>query len=1631
VIQRIDKYEIKEEIGHGGFGTVYRAFDPGVGRPVAIKVLTAGGDPELLARFRNEATAAGNLHHPNIVTIYEFGEYQGLPYLVMELLTGHDLQKSINAGQLSLYEKVGIMQQVARGVHYAHEHGVVHRDIKPANIMVLTDGTVKIMDFGIARLTQGDVTRQTRTGYLVGTVHFMSPEQIQDARVDALCDVWAFGVVYYELLTGQLPFRAADQVSLMYKIVNTEPARLRTLVPSCPEALENIVHRALTKDREARYQNLEDLQIDVGPILNDLQRQQASKMLAWARGRFENGRFDEAQAAVRHVLEMDPASAEARQLRESIAKQLQRQQIRPQVEALVRSANECMERRQFVYAVEHLRNALRLEPGSSAVIMRMDEAQRLADAACQAAELLTKAEKDLQELELTRAYRCCTDALDLDPENPNAKELLNQVLREIGKREREKKLEEQLNRIRGLLLMQAFDEAIGGLKELRLAHPDNPDVRQLLTRAEVQKAEVQQRNRLKSELDAATAQLKEGRFADAVARLRVLKTEYEGDDQLSLLLAFAEDELRSQQKADAVARISDEVQTLVQDQQFEQALRLLDDGLQKSPRESGLTQLLQSTLAGKSSFERQQTIDQAVRRCEQLRQEGRLADAVPVLDAAINRCGAEQVLVRLRKQLAADLEKSKRVEAIRKAAEEAKPLIAGANPGEAVRLLQAACGQYSGEPELEGLLALALEAKQKQDRARDIGQQLARVEQLEKSGQLEAALAAIAAALERYPDSNELAAAKKRLQERLTRQKELIERDAIYRDSMSAAERAFAKRQFDEAANLLHKALQCRPGDAHALGLLEAIARDTELEIKEQVDLDRSRYVNDQLVRAAKLERAGQVEAALAVIGDALERYPDSAELAACKKRLQDQLRQDQRSKEIAWRTRLIKQALAANDLAKASELLSAAQREFQGETDFGALVNELEAARNRTDFDKLLLEIQDSIIAGDLKKAGSLIRAGQETYGDQPRLARLRELFERETCYWESLAAAKRDFAQRQFDGAADRLHRALECRPADAEATSLLDAVAREAEVEIKKQERLRAINEQMARAALLEKSGQTEPALAVIASALDLYPDAAELLQAHARLQERHRQDQRRTEIARRTRQIEQALAANDLARASELLAAAQREFQGETDFGALVKELEAARNRAGLDSLLTQIQDSIAAGDLKKAGGLIKTAVRNYGDQPRLGRLKELFDRETAYRESLAAAKRALGKRQVDEAGNLLHKALECRPNDPEAVALLDSISREGPSPVSAEPQRRISPKVWAAALAALAVVVLGTVWLWPKEGRLQVSTAPLAFSWTKDEAAPDTKQLRVVSSPSPSPFTVSGSAEWLSVAPPSGSTPGNLSISVKPQALAPRKYNAAVKIQIPGRPGTAQEIPVSLVVNSPPIPPESSKPRPARLDLRPVIVDLKATEGDPFSDSKDIRIAGDGAKFRATANQTWLRINPREGSTPGTVTARAQTASLTAGEHRGKIEIEMPGNPGTQSIADVRLTVARRAVSKLTEPKPTAGAGATPSPVELNPPPPPPPNGTYGGSQHGTFVWVGELKPNEPLVLGPKGVSSTGRILSGKPIPGVTPVTVTVDVAGVNWDTSDYRKLVLINGTDEMVSQIKVKWYVKQ
>jgi serine/threonine protein kinase len=325
------RYEILDKLGEGAMGVVYRARDSSLGRVVALKMLSAdlGQEEELHQRFQREAEAIGRLSHPNIVTVYDVGEASGQLYMAMELLEGHDLRSLIEKrANIALADRVRILLQICAGLAYAHSRGVVHRDIKPANILVGSDGRVKILDFGLARVSARSTI--TRRGVILGTPDYMAPEQAMGKGVDRRSDIFSAGAVFYEFLTLEKPFKGKTLHAVLYQIISDDAEPVLTLNPEVPVRLASVVHRMLRKDPDLRYSVMEEVGRDLDEIhgalrrsggrstrcvpdtpVNDEMRTRLRERVAQGRALLDAGQADRVVAEMNDVLRLDPSFEDA------------------------------------------------------------------------------------------------------------------------------------------------------------------------------------------------------------------------------------------------------------------------------------------------------------------------------------------------------------------------------------------------------------------------------------------------------------------------------------------------------------------------------------------------------------------------------------------------------------------------------------------------------------------------------------------------------------------------------------------------------------------------------------------------------------------------------------------------------------------------------------------------------------------------------------------------------------------------------------------------------------------------------------------------------------------------------------------------------------------------------------------------------------------------------------------------------------------------------------------------------------------------------------------------------------------------------------------------------------------------
>ena len=550
-MERIGRYEILEEIGRGGFGRVYRATDPLMKSEVAIKVISTADDPEMLARFRGEAAAARMLRHESIVTIYDVGEHQGVPYIVMEYLQGMDLQKIRDQRRtLPLVEKVRILSQVAAGLQIAHENGIIHRDVKPANIMVLRDGSVKIMDFGIARATRDGSTHLTRTGVVVGTLQYIPPEQFEGHAADALADLWAFGVIAFQLFSGKNPFEAAETMQVIYNITSLPIPDLRQLNPELPAELCQMVGKLLQRDRSARYQSFEDVRIDLNPVLESLGAEEANRLVDDARMMAARGDLPGAHKIVRQVLERYPSNTTAKQIRDHIITQIRASEASRQVGELLKKGDQDLSAGKYEDALASYGQACKLDPNSSTARLRWERAQQMAERARRVREAMNQARSRLAAGSARDAEVILAGILAEEAENAEALTLRAQAEQQRAHQDEAARADAILYS-RHLVAQRRYAQALAVLDDCARQVGDHADLGRAME--EVRRAELAETTRVRVEeaIARANQHVRNGDYDGATAVLAPLAAEFPADADIRELLKYiAEEEARARRVAE-------------------------------------------------------------------------------------------------------------------------------------------------------------------------------------------------------------------------------------------------------------------------------------------------------------------------------------------------------------------------------------------------------------------------------------------------------------------------------------------------------------------------------------------------------------------------------------------------------------------------------------------------------------------------------------------------------------------------------------------------------------------------------------------------------------------------------------------------------------------------------------------------------------------------------------------------------------------------------------------------------------------------------------------------------------------------------------------------------------------------
>ena len=724
-VSRIGKYEVLGELGRGGMGVVYRAEDKNIGREVAIKTLT-DATPELRQRFLVEARS-GVLNHQNIVTVYDFGEQDGNPYIVMEYLQGDSLEKVLRATRpLALVEKLEIVRQVCEGLGYAHSKGVVHRDIKPANIMVLPGGQVKIVDFGIARLESS--TGQTKTGAVIGTFHYISPERLKGEMADGRADIWACGIMLYQMLTGVLPFGGED-ISALHKVVNEPFPPLTMHLSDYPKGLDQVMERALAKQPDDRYASAEEMAGDLESIAEVLKRARVGEMLDHVRGLLEQDQLNAARPVLLDLQRLDPQNIEIKKLLREVQDRLSRQQRSEQVRQLLNLAEEAVLTQRYADALDLYKQAAKVDPNTPGIPEKVKHVQGLKEKVDRIAHLQQQASDARQRNDLTAAALLIDQALQLDERNTDLRNEKVRLAQEQDRAAREGLRRRLKEEGRDKLSRRAFTEAIHNLREALQIDPTDAEAQQMFQEATSR----QEEERRRKVIEQIVAEIQDHLFRGELER--GLELIHRSLDRLpaeaSLLRLRAETEKQLQEQN--TRRLVEQTSLKVQDLFFtdpQEALSCVQQALNHLPNEGRLLalqeqvvdQLKKANLAGLRS--------QYLKHAQEAIDAGQFDQALTTLETAALDCGESPEIAYLRDHARAEKQDREKNQAVASALDRAKERIAAEDLEGALAIL-APAAQQTGNTAVEQLL------RQTQDRLDEVTRRLeslvARVRSLSES----------------------------------------------------------------------------------------------------------------------------------------------------------------------------------------------------------------------------------------------------------------------------------------------------------------------------------------------------------------------------------------------------------------------------------------------------------------------------------------------------------------------------------------------------------------------------------------------------------------------------------------------------------------------------------------------------------------------------------------------------------------------------------------------------------------------------------------------------------------------------------------------------------------------------------
>jgi serine/threonine protein kinase len=896
-LKKLGKYEVVAELGHGAMGMVYRARDPMINRLVALKTITTGvaDDPALLQRFYREAQSAGGLQHPNIVTIYDMGEEGKIPFIAMELVEGENLEQLIaRRAALPMSLKLVYAVQACRAFDYAHKRGIVHRDIKPGNVMVSKEGTVKVVDFGIARVLEAP---KTQTGMLIGTFAYMSPEQYHGEHADERSDIWSVGVLFYELLCYQRPFTGDTPASLMRSICEQEPEPLSRFLPECPAELEGILSKALRKKPGERYQSMEDLLLELDPLAKRLQAQSVAELVDQSRRFVEQSQFTEARDLLRQALQFESANQQVRSLLEKVNGELKRILVRPKVQQYVEKGHALLGEGKIRDAKIAAESALQLdssfEPAQElqrVVRQELDRAELIAGWLKSAMQLIAEGLPDEAEALVAKV-------LEAEPAHEQAAAVQQQVIQEKADRQKRLRLLERLQYARGLWTRQNYGECIQLLVDLEKEFPDEEEVPRLLETVREDQAE----QREQALLDCKNL-LAARRYEECLAHLANLQQQFPRDEEIPRLLEEARKDQKNQRRLHGLA----EIRSVLAARRYDEGISLLSVLCKEFPDEQEIASLLETARENQEEHRRQQGVAKARELLAARRYEESIA-ALNQLRVDFPREAEISNLLETARRDQAEQQKQQKLA-------EARAQLAIQSFEEAIASLDALAVVHPKDAAVIKLRAIIRREQEKHARTERIQRELDVLKKILSEKKYSEVVFQAKKLLTEFPGETSF----RRLAEFAISQQESIEKELLLRQTLDEAKALFDSNRFKEAIDIAQIGLRTFPANPDILHLFQqAEIQQRKLEVRQQIE-ERIREIRVKINREKFSEAINLAQQTLVTLG------PDT-EVTQLLTSAEVEFEAREKKREQARTLETIRTLIESGDLGAANQVINEA----------------------------------------------------------------------------------------------------------------------------------------------------------------------------------------------------------------------------------------------------------------------------------------------------------------------------------------------------------------------------------------------------------------------------------------------------------------------------------------------------------------------------------------------------------------------------------------------------------------------------------------------------------------------------------------------------------------------------------